>query len=248
MKRLLLLLAIFAVVFNSCTTAYKTGQTPDDVYYSPARPQDDYVRIDKEEDKYKYRSDDEYYDDRYLRMKVRNYNRWNTLNDWYAYDRYSYQYNTLAPYWNFYGSYWNPYTSWNYYHNPYYYSSPVVWVITKETTPTAQLVKPRNFDLNGYTNNNFNNNNSFTKGNYRPATTTRPVYNNSNGTGFSNTLKQIFSSGNTNSYNNNSYSPSSRVYTPSTSSGSSGNNNSSSSGNSSGSGGGGVSRPNRGGN
>ena len=28
---------VSAAIFSSCSTAYKTGQTPDDVYYSPAR-------------------------------------------------------------------------------------------------------------------------------------------------------------------------------------------------------------------
>lgn len=243
MKHPLLLLIITAAVAGSCTTAYKSGQTPDDVYYSPARPQDDYVRIEKENDS--YQSADDYYDDRYLRMKVRNHYRWDYLNDWYAYDRYSYRYNTLTPYWNVYGSYWNPYTSWNYYYNPYY-STPVVWVTGKEPVNQISLAKPRNFNLNSYNNLSINSN-AVNKGNYRPATVNRPVYNNTNGTGLSNTLKQIFSGNSNNSYNNNSYSPPSRAYTPSTSSGSSGSN-SSNSGNSSGSGGGGVSRPNRGGN
>src|SRR5688500_9487460 len=106
MNRQLLLLAIIAVTITSCTTAYKTGQTPDDVYYSPAKPQDEYVQVDKEEDR-DYRYNDQYYDDRYLRMKVRNRSRWDDLNDWYFYDRYSYTYNYH------YGSWYNPYKSWN---------------------------------------------------------------------------------------------------------------------------------------
>ena len=55
MKPQILLLAITAAAISSCTTAYKTGQTPDDVYYSPVRPQDEYVRVDKnEEEQYRY--------------------------------------------------------------------------------------------------------------------------------------------------------------------------------------------------
>jgi len=98
MKRQILLLAITAAALSSCTTAYKTGQTPDDVYFSPTRPQDEYVRVkEKEEDQYRY--DEEYYDDRYLRMKVHNYSQWNSLNDWYSYERYGYSAN------RFYGSF-----------------------------------------------------------------------------------------------------------------------------------------------
>src|SRR5436190_21477494 len=92
MQRQILLLAITAAALSSCTTAYKTGQTPDDVYYSPARPQDEYVRVEKKEQQ-QYRSNDDYYDDRYLRMKVQNRNRWSDLDDWYYYgNRYTYSY------------------------------------------------------------------------------------------------------------------------------------------------------------
>ncbi|HJS53138.1 MAG TPA: hypothetical protein VJ765_01300, partial [Chitinophagaceae bacterium] len=119
MNRQILLLAITAAALSSCTTAYKTGQTPDDVYFSPVRPQDEYVKVNEEED-HKYRYDDEYYDDRYLRMKVHNRTQWGYLDDWYGYDRYSNSANRYyGIYYNPYTSYYNPYTSWNYYHNPY---------------------------------------------------------------------------------------------------------------------------------
>lgn len=34
----ILLVALSVAAFSSCSTAYKTGQTPDDVYYSPVKP------------------------------------------------------------------------------------------------------------------------------------------------------------------------------------------------------------------
>ena len=71
MKTSILLLALIVVALSSCTTAYKTGQTPDDVYYSPVRPQDEYVRMEREDDR-SYRYEEDFYEDRYLRMKVRN--------------------------------------------------------------------------------------------------------------------------------------------------------------------------------
>ena len=77
MKRQILLLAITAAALSSCTTAYKTGQTPDDVYFSPTRPQDEYVRVKKKKMNQYQQYDDEYYDDRYLRMKVHNHSQWN---------------------------------------------------------------------------------------------------------------------------------------------------------------------------
>jgi uncharacterized membrane protein YgcG len=239
MKRQILLLAITAAALSSCTTAYKSGQTPDDVYFSPARPQDEYVRV---EEKDEYRYDDEYYDDRYLRMKVQNRTRWDYLDDWYAYGRYDYRYN------HYFGSYYNPYTSWNYYYNPYCRNNVIIYhpgtSVAIQNTP-----KPRTFNLASYTNSNYNvaNNNNVKM---RPATTGRPVYNNKNlNNGFSNTLKQIFSNGNNNnSSNNNSYNPPTRTYSPSNSNSSSSGSSNSSSGSSSGSSnsGGGASRPSRG--
>jgi uncharacterized membrane protein YgcG len=239
---------VFSVVLlSSCTTAYRTGQTPDDVYFSPSRPIDEYVRV--EENDNQYRSDDEYYDDRYLRMKVHNYNRWDYFNDWYAYDRYSYRYNNYG-YNNYfgYGSYWNPYNSWNYFYNPYssrtvILASPYVYTTGKTNT---NIEKPRNFNLNSYTGNQYNSQNNSAGINIKtaPSNRNRPVYNNTNNTGFSNTIKQIFTGGNS----NNSYSAPSRSYSPSSSGSSSGNNSSSGSSSSGSSSGGGVSRPTRGGN
>ena len=37
MNTKLLLLALSVAAISGCSTAYKSGQTPDDVYYSPAR-------------------------------------------------------------------------------------------------------------------------------------------------------------------------------------------------------------------
>ncbi|HLF45195.1 MAG TPA: hypothetical protein VI548_02145 [Chitinophagaceae bacterium] len=236
MKQQFLLLVISALILSSCTTAYKTGQTPDDVYFSQAQPRDEYVRVNKENDRYRYT--DDYYDDRYLRMKVQNRSRWNDLTDWYAYDRYGYRYNY------YYGSYFNPYTSWNYYYNPY---SPSNVVVVTSKIPASQISyeKPRNFNLNSYSNNNYNTVNNVVKGMTKSRTSSGQSYNNSNNKGLSNTLQQIFSSG-----NNNAYSAPTRNYNPT--SGSSNNNNSnsssSSSGSSSSSSSGEVSRPKRGGN
>jgi uncharacterized membrane protein YgcG len=230
MKRQILLLAITAAALSSCTTAYKTGQTPDDVYFSPTRPQDEYVRVEEKEDN-QYRYDDEYYDDRYLRMKVQNRSQWSYLDDWYAYDRYGYRANY------YYGTYYNPYTSWNYYYNPYCRNNVIAYHpgYTGQTSVVQNVQKPRTFNLDSYTGTTYNTGMG------------RPVYNNRNSNnGFSNTLKQIFNTGtniNINSSNSSSSSPS-RSYTPSSSSSSS----SSGSSSSGSSGGGGASRPSRGGN
>src|SRR5262245_49363202 len=92
MKSQILLLALTVAALSSCTTSYKTGQTPDDVYFSPARQVDEYVQTDKKEDK-RYQTRDEYYDDRYLRMRVSNRQMWSELDDYYYYgNRYDYSY------------------------------------------------------------------------------------------------------------------------------------------------------------
>ena len=49
----LLLLGVIAV-FSSCSSAYRIGQTPDDVYYSPAPAQMHYVTTDNQQDKDSY--------------------------------------------------------------------------------------------------------------------------------------------------------------------------------------------------
>ncbi len=200
MKPPILLLAFSVFAFSSCTTAYKSGQTPDDLYYSSAKPQDENVRDDqKEEENYSY--NDEYYDDRYLRMKVRNRARWYDLDDWYYYDRYSFRYNY------YFGSYNNPFNAWNYYYNPYC-CCQYNYGIGNTKIPAAKPVLSRHFSLGGYTNTVYSNTNN-TRTYKVPATTGgKPDYNNSNG--LSNKIKTIFS-------NSNSGNGSSRTYTPSSS-------------------------------
>ena len=131
MKSFLPLLSL--ALLASCTTAYKTGQTPDDVYYSPQRPQDEYVRVEKRDDQRYQNDDNRRYDDnrrstrndyyseedmayeRYLRMKVRNRRLWSSIdNDFYSYNPY-YRYNNSF----YYNSPWNAQHYWNYYYNPY---------------------------------------------------------------------------------------------------------------------------------
>lgn len=237
MKRQILLLAITAAALSSCTTAYKTAQTPDDVYFSPARPQDEYVRAE-EDDEYRY--NDDYYDDRYLRMKVQNRTRWGYLDDWYSYDRYSYRYNY------YYGSYYNPYTSWNYYHNPYCYNNVIIYN-PKQSSVITNVPKPRDFNLASYTNTAYNNVNNNINMRSKAGSIGKPVYNNTNSNrSFSTTVKQIVGDNNKSYNNSNSGSSPTRTYSPSNSnSGSSG---SGSSGSSSGSGGSssGATRPSRG--
>ena len=140
MKSQILLLAVSIAALSSCTTAYKTGQTPDDVYFSPARPQDEYVQTEKRDDR-RYQTREEYYDDRYLRMRVSNRQRWSELDDYYYFgNRYDYSYYN-SYYWD---NPWSPCTYWNSHYNPYYHS----YVVVNPKSPI--LNHPRTVNLNTY--------------------------------------------------------------------------------------------------
>lgn len=186
-----------AVVFASCTTSYKSGQTPDDVYFSPARPQAEYVRVDDEdEDDRAYRQEQADREDRYTRMRVRN-RRWSTLDD--VDYRYSYQ-----PYYNSYSNYnnpWNAYNSWNVLYNPYCCCQPI------SVSPRATAYsKPRSFNLNAYNGNtptNTKGSTGYNKGSNNYGT--RTSNSNSNSTrssGAGTVLRNIFNSGNSSSGSN----------------------------------------------
>ena len=140
MRPSILLLALAAVTITSCTSAYKSGQTPDDVYFSPQRTQTEYVAAKDRDDDPGYYNGDDYYGDRYLQMKVRNRYQWSYLDDYYYNDRYSYGFGGGYSYYNGLYGYnpWSPASYWNYYYNPYYssfynpyYLSPVYFVGTK---------------------------------------------------------------------------------------------------------------------
>jgi len=183
MNSKILLLALTVALFTSCTTAYKSGQTPDDVYFSPARPQDD--DENKKEDKdnketrndRKYRNNDDVaYEDEYLRMKVRNRSRWSELDDPYYYSR---RYNSSVYNCCCFGNPWSPSTYWNNYYNPYYQNSVII-----NPKVSTSYNRPRTVNLNTYNNNALTNkdytnpkvNSSNTK------TSNNNNYNNSNNT------------------------------------------------------------------
>jgi hypothetical protein len=117
MKSLYTIAVVGAVMLSSCSV-YRQGQTPDDVYYSPAREQQgagaDYVDANsgrndgrRYDDRRSYNGYDDYatMDDRWLMMRVRNRYRWSYFDD----------YNFYSPYSSFYSPYgfggWSPYNS-----------------------------------------------------------------------------------------------------------------------------------------
>lgn len=238
MNTKILLIAFSAVAITSCTTAYKSAQTPDDVYYSPVRVADER----REDDTKKYERRETYNpDDSRTRMAIRD-RRWRDLNDEYDY---SYRY---SPY-NY--SYCNCAcnTGYGYYYNPFYYPRPLYQtVIYKPAVNTT----PRTVNLNAYKNYNqavtYNpKQGTITGQSMSNNGGTRQVrqYNNSNSESkVGRVIRQVITPSNSSSNRSSSSSSesNSRTYTPSSSSGSS-SSGSSSSGSSSG---GSVSRPGRG--
>ncbi|MFL5788700.1 MAG: hypothetical protein ACJ748_11650 [Flavisolibacter sp.] len=238
MKSFLPLLSA-VLILASCST-YKSGQTPDDVYFSPARPSAEYVTMDNKDNK-EYRSDDSYSEDQYLRMKVQNHRFSAFDDDWYSYNpSYYYSLNNSIYYNNPYN--YNPYVGsyhgfGNYYGSHYYnYYNPYYTGLVMYTPAVPVYNKPRRFNLNAY---NPPANRTNTNG-HGTRTYTTNTGNNSNtnyrnsGSNAGNFLRNIFNSGGSNSSSVNSNN--SNNSSGSTSRSSSSNSGSSSSGSSGGSG------------
>lgn len=187
----ILLILTTANAFAACNTTYKSGQTPDDVYYSPAGLVITEARVDKEKEEKQIREDAttraESYEEREIRMGIRD-RRWRDLNNNYAcncsgdYTPYKYGY------------------GYGYYYNPYYYPAPVYLVTSKYTNPKLSPVRAAN--LGGY-------NPELTVKTINPKTGSTEykrkvgAYNNNNAT----TTREVYSPSNNRTYtpsNNNS--------------------------------------------
>jgi hypothetical protein len=236
MKARILLLAAGIATLTSCTSLYKTGQTPDDVYYSPARPalvtgDDEYVQNDGGSGYQSYQEyQDAYRDDRFLRLSIGNPYY---LSEYTNYEGFDWRYNAYTYYD---GSPWNNYFLWNNYYNPYSYC-----VVPVGGFSHLNYIKPVSRPI------------AFNGASYHSASSSL-IRLGSNGNYYSTPAQQGSRYNNSNSYtpagsnnsnnnyrnsNNNTYTPT-RSYTPSSSPSSSG-----SSGGGGGGGGGGVSRPTR---
>ena len=209
MKKNLVYLVFSVALLTSCSSAYRSSQTPDDVYYSPG--QKEYAQ---NQDRYETYSNSS--DDNYLRMKVQDNNRWSSIDDYdYWYDSRYYANNNFSPYTSAYGlslglgygygGYgYNPYNTfgyspWQSWYNPYYtvvyYKNPTVYYKpvnrTNLSTYNNKSYNNTNMPLqngnrsNAYNNSNSNVNRNNRNNNYvqpnRTTTDTRPVrtFNNS---------------------------------------------------------------------
>lgn len=181
-KFLLIILAVAAL--SSCSSAYRSGQTPDDVYFSPART---YVETKKENNNTE--TVRESAEDRVIRLGINDY-RYRNLDYDYSYNPYRYGYD------------------YGYYYNPYYYPYPVY---NNPITPAPAKLNttPRKANLNsynnGYNNTNTNNNKLSPKigntGNANPL----GIYNNN--TNYNNTNNNTNTNTNNTNNTNRSYTP-----------------------------------------
>lgn len=212
MKRLFLFLVIASPIFTGCSTAYRAAQTPDDVYYSPAKEAREEEPVAKRDRYQEYISDQ---DDRFLRMKVQDRNRWGAIDDYgYWYDS-RYDYNTYNSNiylgnryaWNNWGYNTLGYGGGIFYPNYYgyngYYSA--VYPVVYYKNPKVYTGVTGKSNLSTYNNTRYSNQNSiYTKG-------TQPNGN------FGNLVKRVFTNtnSNTNGNNNNSYDRPARTIEPS---------------------------------
>lgn len=195
MKNKLLLFVLSAVIFTSCTTLYKSGQTPDDVYYSPVRQ---YGEVTKRQENRREERQDYYRDyneDRQIRMGIGD-PRWRYLDNDISYNPYMYGYN------------------YGYYYNPYYYPLPVYNPVVVVTTPNPKVSTPRVVNLNSYGNGYVNTNTVVNPKTGIPVTT--PVRSYNNGSRVGNAIRSIVTPqgqryNNSNSTNN---TQTNRTYTP----------------------------------
>lgn len=209
MKRSILLLAISALVFTGCSTAYKAAQTPDDVYYSPARAVNEYAQTETRRDRYQENITSQ--DDRYLRMKVQNPYRWGAIDDYsYWYDS-RYDYNTYNSSYYFNNRYalnnWGPGLSYGGFYNANYYGyngyySPIYPVIYYKSPKVYTGVTGKS-NLATYMNSRYNNQNT----NYGKGSAP-----NNN---FGNLVKKVFATPNNSGDNTNSYDRPARTIQPS---------------------------------
>ena len=127
-----LLLALSVAAISSCSTAYKTGQTPDDVYYSPVRVVEVKEKQNDDRNQVRYQKREDDYE---ITMGIRDY-RWRDFRDDYSYSYSPYNYATCKTY------------NYGYYYNPYYYP----WAIyTSKLTYQAPVnTTPRMVNLNAY--------------------------------------------------------------------------------------------------
>lgn len=130
MKSFYILLAGLSIFLWSCSSSYRSVQTTDDVYYSPAVTNDngyarsddggDYVTVNEDENSYGYRNDVQ--EEWYIRRGIRNPLYRNSISLSFGLGGY-------YPYYSYYDPFYSPFfPSYGYYgygglwNNPFYYN------------------------------------------------------------------------------------------------------------------------------
>ncbi len=229
-----LLLFLLVIVLASCSTAYRTGQTPDDVYYSPEPTNDEYVSQSNQDDRDSYSNRNS--EENEIRRGIRNprYRSSVSINLGFGYAPYNsfgyapyygnnYGYNSFgynsfgyknfnSPYgYNYYDGFNNPYTYYGGYSgnsfNGYYgnnYGYYNNYYPAIGTINTNRGVRRMSGVSNNYGNNIPDRRNS---NSYTPAPArTFPAQRQSSGVG--NALRRVFTPGN----NSNSRSSNTRTF------------------------------------
>ena len=212
MKHKILPFLVTVVFLGGCSSAYKSSQTPDDVYYSPARgvSEKEAEKKNKQNDRYEeYVSSN---DARYMRMKAHNYSLWNSIDDYSYWNDSRYHFSRCTPsrysIWTKYNNcgcnnnYYNGYT---YYNGGGYYNAPISYVIGYKN-PKTTIGSNSGSYLSTYKNNTYNNANYNAKGG-------------SSQSGFGALVRQVFApaSGSSNS-SSSSWDRPARTFSPTTSS------------------------------
>ncbi|HCT23846.1 MAG TPA: hypothetical protein DIW54_11175 [Chitinophagaceae bacterium] len=214
MKTNLLPLLLAASLLSSCAT-YQSGQTPDDVYYSPGR--DAIARTDKEEYEESYVKDDNY-----LRRRVSNRYRWGSIDDFGYWNdpRFDVRFgnwnswNTMG--WNTMG--WNSW-GWNSWNRPTFgwglggngWGNPLVLVNNFKNPSRGTNTGS---SATAYRNRNYNNDNYLVK----DAKTGISSTGNNQNAGFGNMVRRVFSSPSSSGSNNSSWDRSARTFSSGSSS------------------------------
>lgn len=146
MKNFINIVALFVIISLAGCSAYKTGQTPDDVYFSPGK-----VLQPKED--VEYQEYQAYSDDQYLKMKVQNNDLWSSIDDYdYWYDsRYAFGLNYYSSNFMYYGynNFYSPYYS--YYYSPYSYYENSYWGMYNPVYVAAYYKNPTISSNTSYT-------------------------------------------------------------------------------------------------
>lgn len=192
MQKVLFVSLIAASLLTGCSAVYQSGQTPDDLYFSPGKELSDSEVKKQNDDAERYQQNVSTIDDRYLRMKVTNRNQWSNLDDFSYWNDMRFNFAPYNSFNNYYGSSlhpnlnnpwsigWN--TGWNYGIgiNPWNtwgsggwgggwggsqigWNNPMYTLICYSNPKAITPTYTSGTNLNAYRNRTYNNNNSGSK-------------------------------------------------------------------------------------